>query len=143
LNTIPNNLSNITLLNSAVSDVNGYVDFSSEGSMGSSAVSIVGDFRGEIVKVKCLTLESIAEENQLKCVDFVKMDIEGFEVQVLAGAESFFKQYKPIIVVEPHIVDGVLSDKKVMEILEKFGYECTLIQQYGVNLPLITGRFGH
>lgn len=54
-------------------------------------------------------------------VDFLKIDVEGYEGQVLAGAESLIAAYKPTLFLElhPHIVgrfgysaSGILADLK-------------------------------
>jgi FkbM family methyltransferase len=135
-----NGLSNITLVNAAVSDREGTLRFSAEGTMGSSAVDVIGKFRGNVIDVQCLSLQAIAEAHGLTRVDFVKMDIEGFEERVIAGAEAFFAKFRPRIIVEPHLVNGVLSDKNVMAVLARFGYECATLQQFGVDTPLITAQ---
>lgn len=51
-------------------------------------------------------------------VDFIKIDTEGFETEVLEGAEKFLKKNKPVIYVE--IENG--NKEKVISFLEKFGY---------------------
>jgi len=134
-----NKLSNITLMANAAGAASGPIRFSSEGSMGSAAISIVGDFRGESINVDCITLQDVVDLNRLDKVDFVKMDIEGSEEAVIASSDNFFRRYKPRIIIEPHVVNGILATGKVSSILEGFGYCCETIEQVGVALPLVIG----
>jgi len=68
--------------------------------------------------VECRTLDSF----QLKDIDFVKIDVDGFEIQVLGGATKTLEQNNPVINIEmkrgkrPHIVTQ--SEK----ILRSLGY---------------------
>lgn len=134
-----NNLDNIVLMHAAASSKKGVLSFSSEGAMGSADASLVGNYRGKLVEVESLGLADIVEVNQLERVDFVKMDIEGSEEQVLAASEDFFRRFKPRIIIEPHLVNKVLSDKTISAILQSYGYKCENISQHGVLSPLVTG----
>jgi FkbM family methyltransferase len=126
---------NIIPLNAAVWNVSGALEFSSENSMGSSAVSIVGE-RGSIKKVKCLTLSDIAEDNNLNKIDFIKCDVEGAEIHIFDD-DKFFDKYKPRILLETHIVNGEFCDLICIEKLAKFGYKYKQIKQFGLDLPLL------
>lgn len=53
-------------------------------------------------------------------IDFIKMDVEGYEYEVLKGAEQTIAKYKPDIFVE--IFD--VNYDKVHQLLSCFGYEC-------------------
>jgi FkbM family methyltransferase len=46
-------------------------------------------------KVKALKIDTLIEELGLERVDFIKMDIEGAEVDALIGAEKTISQFKP------------------------------------------------
>jgi len=46
-------------------------------------------------KVETITIDTFSEENGLKRVDFIKMDIEGAEVPALIGAMKTIKKFKP------------------------------------------------
>jgi FkbM family methyltransferase len=50
--------------------------------------------------VRCFTLDSF----QLSNVDYMKIDVEGFERKVLAGAEYTIARWRPVIVIEQNDV---------------------------------------
>jgi FkbM family methyltransferase len=126
----------IHLVNAAIwKDTDG-VMFSSEGSMASSAVDLVGNDRAENIFVKTVTLMSLANDFKLEKVDFIKCDIEGAESVVL-NAPEFFNKYKPRIVIECHIIDGVSTEYSCRSFMENFGYTCTLVDQEGYQLKLL------
>lgn len=131
---------NIDLLPLAVSGTKGKLTFSSEGSMGSSAASIVGAFRGRVIEIDCTTLGDLVEQTGVTRVDFIKMDIEGSELDVIRNAGEFLSTYKPRMIIEPHIVDGQLDSDAVVACLNEYGYRCDTITQFGVTLPLITAQ---
>ena len=44
---------------------------------------------------KTITIDDYVNINKLPKIDYIKMDIEGAEVQALAGAQATIKQFKP------------------------------------------------
>lgn len=66
------------------------------------------------------TLDTFIEENFTENkIDLIKIDVEGFEYQVLVGAKDTLTKYNPIIIIES------FNDKfeKVNSLLNKYGYE--------------------
>jgi FkbM family methyltransferase len=66
------------------------------------------------------TLDSYNYKN----VDMIKIDVEGFEEEILAGAMDTILKNKPIIVVEQqkHEYKDAMIDKPSIKILESWGY---------------------
>ena len=66
------------------------------------------------------TLDSYNYEN----VDLIKIDVEGFEEEILAGAMQTILRNKPVIVVEQqkHEYKDAMTDKPSIKILESWGY---------------------
>jgi FkbM family methyltransferase len=127
----------IRLVKAAVWSDNEGVAFSSEGSMGSSVLSVVGGGRGENIRVPSVTLERLAQQFDLTRVDFIKCDIEGGETEVFDRPE-FFQRYSPKIMIECHIVGGMSTSHACIAVLKKYGYVCELVTQRGYPLPLLT-----
>jgi FkbM family methyltransferase len=49
---------------------------------------------------------------------FIKIDVEGFELEVLLGGEKTIERSRPIMLVE-----SVVKSGKIMQFVEKFGYK--------------------
>lgn len=81
----------------------------------------VGDPIGELM-VPCVRLDDVPFAGQ---VDFVKIDTEGAEVDVIAGGINTISQHKPRMLIEVHSKENgiVLQDK-----LEGLGYQMELIR---------------
>lgn len=75
----------IELENAAIWEKNGSITFAESGSMGST----ISD-RGT-VSVKCISLD----QKKLKGVTFVKMDVEGAEMEAIAGAKEIIGRDLP------------------------------------------------
>lgn len=53
-------------------------------------------------EVTCTTIDHIVEEIPLEKVDFIKMDIEGFEVYALLGAQKTIMRFKPRLAISTY-----------------------------------------
>ncbi len=68
-------------------------------------------------------------------VGFIKVDVEGMEIDVLNGSHRILKEFHPIIFIEAHASFDPLMDVKVRNLLSDYGYKqgvdlfCTLKQQ--------------
>ena len=87
----------------------------------------------DITKVEVTTLDHELEKNGLKKVDFIKMDIEGAEMNALYGAKKILKSYPVnLAIASYHIVDGKKTCFALKEILEEMGYMADI--EYPVHL---------
>lgn len=50
--------------------------------------------------IKMLTIDDVVAENNIAKVDFLKMDVEGFEFFVLTGAQETILSFSPAILIE-------------------------------------------
>ena len=112
------NLSNVTLYACALSDVetNSVMSTRDFNSGMSSLLNKKFKDKDEVI-VKTKTLDSF----NLPKVDFMKIDVEGYEAQVLSGAKKTILKWKPKIYIEiwPKYVDTV------SKILGEMGYSIT------------------
>jgi len=63
--------------------------------------------------VDCITIDSM----NLPRLDFIKLDIEGFEIQAIKGATETIKKYKPILWVEYFLIGQEKVEHALTEIL--------------------------
>lgn len=114
-----NNITTITAINTGVSDHEGWMDFYVAKDPAFSSFSELNPKiceLKEIKNIKISTLDSIVEENKISHIDFMKIDIEGGELDCLHWATNILKNLKPTISIE--ICDNTLSqyNKKPMDI---------------------------
>lgn len=128
---------NINLVPKAVWCHGEGVEVSSEGGMGSSAVSIVGTGRGAILNVPTTTLAAFCSEREINRIDFIKVDIEGAEIELLESPKGLLSRLRPRLIIEPHFVDGQLTTERCCAILEEIGFATRLVLQSGYPIPLI------
>jgi FkbM family methyltransferase len=67
-------------------------------------------------KVEIMTLDEFLSKNKIKKVDFIKMDVEGFEENVLIGADKTIKKFKPVLSFSAYHKP---TDKKKLPIIVK------------------------
>ena len=93
LNSIPNTLAYAMALGAAEGECRiPSLDYSRPCNFGGVGVALEGD--GEVVPMARL------DDFQLERVDFIKLDVEGFEAQVLAGAVDTLQRCRPILYIE-------------------------------------------
>lgn len=64
--------------------------------------------------------------DHLPAIDFIKIDVEGFEQAVVLGGELIIKRHKPVLVVEQkpgHAESQGFKTGGVIDILKEWGYE--------------------
>ena len=108
-----NAIQNVTLLEYALADRNGKVNFSGEGAQG--RISDNGN-----VSVSCRTIDSAG----LPPPDVMKIDVEGAEVALVRGAQRTLQISRPRVFMALHIPE---SDAKGLgDQLTSLGYDVTL-----------------
>jgi len=72
-----------------------------------------------IKKKSYMSLIKFIKLNKIKKVDFIKLDVDGHELDVLKSGEKFLKAKKPVIFIEiaPYLYP-------------EFGYECSVLTSY-------------
>lgn len=90
-----------------------YDDRNNIGGMELNTASIFGT-----IDVEVRTLDSFAFTN----VGFIKLDVEGYELQVLKGGIETIKKYKPVLYVED---DRYHNSAKLREFISLLGYTIT------------------
>lgn len=116
--------SNAFLLQGAVSDYKGHLSMAVvPANTGNSRVAAKGD--KNVITVNCCTLDEALADVGMS-IDFIKIDVEGWESKVIEGAENVIKEHRPIMVIEqkPGNAEryGMARDHAVT-LVKRLGYE--------------------
>ena len=85
----------------------------------------IGD--GGSTKVPAVTIDSLIDELGIDEVDYIKMDIEGAEKEVLANAGSWLPRVRSIKVeVHPEKTSTLYTLNNCMDDLERHGFRCSV-----------------
>ena len=111
---------------------------------GHASLSTQGRDDATPFKCQMITLDSYLESNNVRDVDFVKVDIEGAELGFLRGAERLFKQPKPPIWLMEMALNqsrnfGYLPDDLIKFMAERADYDFFKIDEPNAKLIKIEG----
>lgn len=100
-----NNLKNVEIFNFAAGDKDsqGSIDFYNVENTGATSIKESDDGDLKIVKI-----DNLKFDNK---IDFIKIDVEGFEINVLKGMTKLLKEQKPVVYIESaaNNIDEVLK----------------------------------
>jgi FkbM family methyltransferase len=92
-------------------------------------------FSGTLVEVPVTTVDAVMGD---KPVDLAKIDVEGFEPQVLEGMRMTLRRFRPALFIEC-LPDGPY--REVEEILKNLGYQIYLLSHNGpIQVEQVTPR---
>ena len=84
------------------------------------------------VKVKTTTLDYFSSKNNIKQLDFVKIDVEGNEHLILEGGQDTFRNHKPTLILEGGC-EKKEDREKISALLQSWGYDIIgVILPYGI-----------
>ena len=123
--------SNVTVLPIALGNNDGPVEikiphhrkgWSSNGA--SLALKEIND--GKIINIQCRKLDSLNIEN----IGLIKIDVEGFEIEVIRGAKDTILKNKPIMIIENEIVH-TKDTNELFTTMNEFGYDKYICNSIG------------
>lgn len=96
-----NNIQNMQIFNFGLSDQNEELTFYHNSFRGRSTfVSALKEKNCSEEIIKCRVGDELLAELNIQKIDFIKIDIEGFEARALQGLKNTITQYKPILMME-------------------------------------------
>lgn len=89
-----------------------------------------------VLTVPCLPLDTLVEQETLDRVDWLKIDAEGHELQVLKGCDRLLRQFAPAILYE-NVDASNTSNTEVAEFLQSRNYQLFRYHPYLKTLVAI------
>ena len=101
----------------------GIHEFKSRGTL-NTTYKEKGEVNTRIIEVKTIPLDEFCKENKIDRINFVKIDVEGHEFDVVKGARETFKKLRPVLQIE--IEQRHHSEKidKIIDYVNEIGYKC-------------------
>lgn len=98
----------------------------------SSAVHSMVYVRKNFIGVQVTTLDELVKELKLPRVDYIKMDAEGSDMNILEGAIGVLNKYRPVLSIACYHTDanGTPYVDKVLAYLRELGYRCITRKGY-------------
>lgn len=135
-----NNLTQrVTLFNLALSETAGFADFYETSDDAFNSLKDTGRREvKEITKVKVSRLDDMSEIMSLPTISLIKIDVEGFENEVLNGATGVLKKYMPDLFVEIYKGENSnLNPEQTINNLITLGYKAFVVDANGDLLPFV------
>ncbi|MGV3610099.1 MAG: FkbM family methyltransferase [Fluviicola sp.] len=109
-------ITEIHALNLGLSHQKGVLHMGNQGA-NSGAFRITTDTQNS-VSVPVTSLDEFVTAHQIPRIDFIKIDVEGYELHVLEGAMKSIGKFKPILIFEYSVENMAAQGKKVDETLD-------------------------
>ena len=114
-----NCLNNIKVIEAAVADQDGSSTFKLGASTAMGHLGAGGE-----LEVTLVSLDSLINQGDVKPPDFIKIDVEGAEFEVLQGAQTLIAQYHPTLFLDTH---GRDAHQRVIQFLSDRGYQFEIL----------------
>jgi len=127
-----NKLDWVSIVAGAASDTNGTVQLFIDSLSELNKLvhnDIKNDSPEKFETVACFTLDSLIDKENLSRVDWIKIDAEGHEMQVLHGCDQILQKFRPKIIYE-NILGEQQNNTGVAEYLVSKGYQLFYYRPY-------------
>jgi FkbM family methyltransferase len=141
-NVMLQNTSNVDVYNFAAGDTEGNIRFFVNLRSNGCKVLVDGESLpkrpGKVIQVPIKIMDNFVNELNLDQVDFIRMDVEGYEYHVIEGMKKTIQKFKPMIQLEVHKGHmGYENTKKFFEFFQKENYEIKYFHNRDLDLPFI------
>lgn len=142
-----NRLRNVTILPVGVSSESGTMSLSTpikqSGSLGYGLASLGTDTNRPSYshEVEITTLDDIVRQLSIEKVNFIKIDIEGWELHAMIGARETLEKFQPPILLEAndeHLSRADHSAGDLFDFLNQFGYDPYSINPDGHSISSVS-----
>jgi len=135
-----NHCTNVTSLNIALGAEAGIVNFTDESRKDDNNCVALNADSG--IKVPCRTLASLVPEHSISRIAVMKIDVEGFEMHVLRGAEAILHKVDSIYIeVLEHTLQKFGScSAEVFKLLQAHGFRCFYFKDDRSNVVAVASH---
>jgi FkbM family methyltransferase len=127
-----NNMPHVDVVQAAVHNEPGELEFYVSDSPGKSSIYAIANPREKIV-VKAITLDDYLKE--WPRLDVIKMDIEGNDCLGLYGGRESIRRFRPFIIFEYNYTTLPRQAKQLFELLEDLNYDIQTLGDMGQLFP--------
>ena len=122
-----NKLDNVTVIPKAISNKSGISEFSLDETYDTRNQLDAKSPKGKVIKIETISLDEFCNENGIKQVDFIKMDIEGSEPKAIKGMKKIILSNPNLKIVtefNQYAIKSVdSSPQEFLELLDEMGLE--------------------
>jgi len=128
-NVALNNMNDsINIYQMGVSGHSGHIPISVRvpNNSGSATFSTIGHHRLNSIEVDVTSLDEFIEENKIRKIDFIKIDVEGYEPRVINGSKKLLKTFNPLLLLEidpPLLIKAKSSVGEIEKSITDYGYK--------------------
>ncbi len=145
------NKKNVKIENLAISSSSGYTDLripirdveadydvEQKYQLGTATIHNKNDLRKhKFHKIKNIKKITLDEYNFNHKVGFVKIDVEGHELDVIRGANNFLKSNKPVLLIEIEEQYTGMNPSSIISEIKDLGYDCFYVNEGYEIKPLV------
>jgi FkbM family methyltransferase len=117
-----NQLPQVKLERSAISNRAGRVRFNLGEYAETNSIAAAGTFSGQAAEVDAVSLDQAAAQLGWAGIDFIKLDVEGHELEAIEGGAGFLRSNSPLLMMEMKDADGTVNVRALARLAE-MGYE--------------------
>lgn len=120
-----NKFNHVKVRQAALSDKNETLYFGHGANLNSGGIFMTRNSGQDSPAVKAMTLDQVVMEEGLTAVSLLKIDVEGFEYNVLQGGSASIKKYRPLLFVEvddEHLKRQGVSAEMLESLIKSYGY---------------------
>lgn len=128
-----NNITNIITINKGVWENDTTLSFHNDGKATSTFVTdgnpYIEDPGADKINIEVVSIDNILKVLNIKKIDFIKMDVEGSEINAIKGAKETLKNNDVnLAIASYHIFEGKPTHTRLEEDLKKLGYTAQTIE---------------
>ncbi|MDF3027780.1 MAG: methyltransferase FkbM family [Fluviicola sp.] len=111
-----NKITGVRAYNLGLGDQKGTLQMAKHSPSNSGATRMTADTQNS-VSVSVTSLDEFVSEQKIPRIDFIKIDVEGYELQVLKGAMQSIRQFRPALVFEYSVENMLAQGGNIREAL--------------------------